>query len=189
MNLKVFALRGLASLAVMAGSNGVYTWYRARPVRHRDYWCVPNREPIPRLYHEASVISEAIAREDATWTAEMKELRALIEQQKPGDFNLANEFETTTKLRAYLEELLARGEKAKQILVELRQGPSPKLNDLLKQAGPKFLEFAAETRRYAAETQRTQVKRDYLAMADVWSAKARAAAAHQHDVERTLNDD
>ncbi len=104
MNLKVFALRWLLTLAATVGSGGAYTWYQTtRPMRHRDYWCVPNREPVPRLYNEALFMSENIASEDATWTAEMKELRALIEQQKPGDFNLARELETTTKLRAYLE--------------------------------------------------------------------------------------
>ena len=65
-----------------------------RPARHRDYWYVPTKQPIPQTLQEAGRLSFEIDRHEATWKAEMDELMKLIEGQKPGEFDLSNEIAT-----------------------------------------------------------------------------------------------
>ena len=48
--LIVIAAGVTASLLV--GINA-YTWYAAEPARHRDYWRVPMKQPIPQPLQEA----------------------------------------------------------------------------------------------------------------------------------------
>ena len=69
------------------------------------------------------------------------------------------------------------------------QATARKLNEVLKQAPAKFEEMAVLARRYADETPRADMKEDYAMLADIWRAKAQAAAEHQHDVELNLNSD
>ncbi|MGE5531626.1 MAG: hypothetical protein ACM3VW_05880, partial [Bacteroidota bacterium] len=125
---------------------------------------------------------------DASWSAEMQQLQSLIEQQQPHEFDLFREVRTTDALRAYVEKLLSLGEAAVQSFLRM-QGTARKLNEVLKQAPAKYQEMAALARRYADETPRADMKEDYAMLADIWRAKAQAAAEHQHDVELNLNSD
>ena len=38
--------------SLLVGINA-YTWYAAEPARHRDYWRVPTKQPIPQPLQEA----------------------------------------------------------------------------------------------------------------------------------------
>ena len=79
---------------LIMGGTTAHDWYAAEPARHRDYWYVPTKQPIPQPLQEAGRLSSEIDRHEATWTAEMDELTKLIEGQKPGEFHLSNEIAT-----------------------------------------------------------------------------------------------
>ena len=174
--------------AIVAGGRAGYAWYAALPARHYEYWYVPDRQPVPPLFHEAELLTKSIERQDASWSAEMQQLQSLIEQQQPHEFDLFREIRTTDALRAYVEKLLGLGEAAVQSFLRT-QATASKLKEVLKHAPAKFEEMAALARRYADETPRADMKEDYAMLADIWRAKAQAAAEHQHDVELNLNSD
>ena len=73
-------------LLIMGGTTA-HDWYDAQPARHRDYWYVPTKQPVPQSLQEAGRLSSEIDRHEATWKAEMDELTKLIEGQKPGEFD------------------------------------------------------------------------------------------------------
>jgi|GEM_PF-3337704 len=178
----------VALSAIVAGGRAGYAWYAALPARHYEYWHVPDRQPVPPLFHEAKLLAKSIERQDAIWSAEMRELQSLIDQQQPHEFQLEREIRTTEALRVYVEKLLGLGEAAVQSFLRM-QAMAGKLREVLKQAPAKFEEMAALARRYADETPRADMKEDYAMLADIWRAKAQAAAEHQHDVELNLNSD
>jgi len=178
----------VALSAIVAGGQAGYAWYAALPARHYEYWYVPDRQPVPPLFHEAKLLTKSIERQDASWRAEMRELQSLIDQQQPHEFQLDREIRTTEALRVYVEKLLGLGEAAVQSFLRT-QAMAGKLKEVLKHAPAKFEEMAALARRYADETPRADMKEDYAMLADIWRAKAQAAAEHQHDVELNLNSD
>ena len=104
----------VALSAIVAGGRAGYAWYTAQPARHYEYWHVPDRQPVPPLFHEAKLLTKSIERQDATWSAEMQQLQSLIEQQQPHEFDLSREISTTDALRAYVEKLLGLGEASVQ---------------------------------------------------------------------------
>lgn len=156
------------------------------PVRHRDFWQVPDRRPIPALFRQAKLVSERVERADTTWSAEMHELQRLISEQNPREFDLQKEIQTNDALIAYMEKLLDLGEQAAQACVRL-QADAGQLDAALQQAPAQYLALAAEARRYAAEAVGPGLKKDYANVADIWEAKAKAAAAHRQDVAANLN--
>jgi cell division septation protein DedD len=174
-------------LLIMGGTIA-HDWYDAQPARQRDYWYVPTKQPIPQTLQEAGRLSFEIERYDATWKAEMDDLMKLIEGQKPGEFDLSNEIATTDALRAYVAKLLRAGESAVETFVRMK-ATTRTVNELLKQAAPKFREMAALAQRFADETRRAEIKQNYQALADIWEAKAKAAEIHQNDVAANLNND
>ena len=87
-----------------------YDRYAAEPARHRDYWYVPTKQPVPQSLQEAGRLSSEIDRHKATWTAEMDEITKLIEGQKPGEFDLSKEIATADAFSAYVAHLLRAGE-------------------------------------------------------------------------------
>jgi hypothetical protein len=174
-------------LLIMGGTTA-HDWYDAQPARQRDYWYVPTKQPIPQSLQEAGRLSLEIERYDATWKAEMEEIMKLIEGQKPGEFDLSNEIATTDALRAYVSKLLRAGESAVETFVRMK-ATTRRVNEILKQAAPKFREMAALEQRFADETRRAEIKQNYHALADIWEAKAKTAENHQDDVAANLNDD
>ena len=118
----------------------------------------------------------------------MDDLMKLIEGQKPGEFELSNEIATTDAMRAYVAKLLRAGESAVETFVRMKAA-TRRVNEILKQAAPKFREMAALEQRFADETRRAGIKQNYQALADIFEAKAKAAENHQDDVAANLNDD
>lgn len=157
-----------------------------RPVRHRDFWQVPDRRPVPALLRQAKLVSERVERADTTWSAEMHELQRLISEQNPREFDLQKEIQTNDALIAYMEKLLDLGEQAERSFVRL-QADAGQLDAALQQAPAQYMALAAEARRYAAEAVGPGLKKDYANVADIWEAKAKAAAAHRQDVAANLN--
>ena len=135
----------------MGANQAAHDWYDAQPARHRDYWYVPTKQPVPQSLQEAGRLSFEIDRHEATWKAEMDELTKLIEGQKPGEFDLSKEIATTDAFRAYVANLLRAGEAAVETFVRM-QGTIREVNELLKRAPAKFREMAACAQRFADDT-------------------------------------
>ena len=173
--------------AIVVGVGSAYAWY-AQPGRHHDYWNVPTRQPLPLAVREAERVATSIARNEATWKAEIDELTRLVEEQKPGEFDLLQELVTTDAFRHYVEKLLRSGEAAVAEFAKMQQ-TTIKLHELLQEAPTKYREMASLARGFAADARRHDIKEDYATLADIWEAKARAAEAHQHDVDLNLNSD
>ena len=105
------------------------TWYDAQPARHRDYWYVPTKQPIPQPLREAGRLSLEIERHEATWKAEMDELMKLIEGQKPGEFDLSKEIATADAFSCVCgAKLLRAGESAVETFVRMK-GTTREVNE------------------------------------------------------------
>ena len=50
----------VALSAIVAGGRAGYAWYTALPARHYEYWHVPDRQPVPPLFHEAKLLAKSI---------------------------------------------------------------------------------------------------------------------------------
>jgi len=173
---------------LIMGGTTAHDWYDAQPARHRDYWYVPTKQPVPQSLQEAGRLSSEIDRHKATWKAEMDEITKLIEGQNPGEFDLSKEIATTDALRAYVAHLLRAGEAAVETFVRM-QGTARELNQLLKQAPAKYRESASCARRFADTTSWEDIKQNYQTTADIYEAKAKTAEMHQNDVAANLNSD
>ena len=112
-----------------------------RNPRHYEYWHVPDRQPVPPLFHEAKLLTKSIEPQDATWSAEMQQLQSLIEQQQPHEFDLSREISTTDALPPMSRSCLVLGKRPCR--ASCGHKPRSKLNEVLKQAPAKFEEMAA----------------------------------------------
>ena len=178
----------LTSLALATGGGSAYTWYQAQPVRYRDYWNVPERQPIPAPMREAGRYTAAMDEQRAACEAEMAALSALIDKEQPGEFDLAKEIVTADAMKAFVEKLLRLGEATVACLVRM-EPPARKFDSLIAAAPAHYRESAAEMRRYVEETAREDIKQNYMMLADICEAKAVAAERHRDDVREYLNSD
>ena len=137
-----------------------YDRYAAEPARHRDYWYVPTKQPVPQSLQEAGRLSSEIDRHEATWKAEMDELTKLIEGQKPGEFHLSDEIATADAFSAYVAHLLRAGESAVETFVRM-QGTTRELNQLLKRAPANSGRAPSCAHRFADTTSWEDIKQNY----------------------------
>src|SRR5512144_138539 len=172
----LLAITLLPAALMGGGVYSVYSWMQ-QPVRHLDYWNVPEPQPIPVSMREASRCAAAIEEEDTNWESEMAALSALIESERPGQFDLAKEVVTHAALRDYVEKLVRIGEAAVASFTRMRE-TAKKLDSLLADAPTKFRANAALARAWAEQEARADLKHDYLVLSDIWEAKALAAEKH-----------
>ena len=152
----------------------------------RDSWYVSNREPIPEPLEEAGRLTAAIERDDAALQAEMDKMTALIDAERPDQFNLYKEVVTTDALRRYVDRLLRLGESAVAGMGRMKK-TARELDVLLKEAPARYREAAVQERRYEEEEPYADIKGKYRMLADIFEAKAKAAEIHQGDVQESLN--